>query len=314
MAGQKNLARYVVGGATLIALLAAPPATADGGTSRNLRPLSGYVDANGTDGGEPGTPQDDIPFAPQRPQVTARPHQLQVAMTAPLQGAVEHSASLPPMEPNLRPGMPFDERYLPPLDTEEGWYWIPRWAAGMWHRDQVTQQGKIAFLKLHWLATDHVTTPEPWGWQMDKNGGIWHYWHVPYLEVHDLGQTVDLKLVRHYEAVAMTNEQCVLRLWASTIRVDKLSRQVVFVYQQEELDTIHLLSVGQEKQDGSDKWFDADGRPMKAVFRNDGFVANNTLVKQFAPIDNYKGKNMRTSFRAFLVSHGMANLVPDDLR
>jgi hypothetical protein len=208
--------------------------------------------------------------------------------------------------------MPFDEKNLPPLDTEEGWFLIPEWGAGTWHKDcQITRGKGPGGSDL--IERNYTTYLEPIGWQKDKSGGIWHYYHLPCLEMHDLGDSTEAKLITHYTPLQISNQQCVICNWYRTIRVNKATHLIELIYQQEEIDSYKPTGQGQVRQDSSVKWFDAFGKPCAiggSFF--DSIYSDNYRIKPFMPVNFYHDKDMRTSLKTYLISHGMAELVPDD--
>src|SRR5262249_17513184 len=157
--------------------------------------------------------------------------------------------------------------------------------------------------------------PDPIGWQMDKRGGIWDYWHIPTFERHDMGSSEELKLVLRNEPIRISEQECVFRAYAQTVRVNKFTRRIESAFQQEELQTCHPVPGG-FRQASYVRWFDASGRPggsLSGMF-TENIWANCYIIKPYAPVNFYRGKDMRTSFKTYLMSHGMADLVPDDLQ
>src|ERR1700679_915401 len=66
------------------------------------------------------------------------------AHAQPLQAGIEQSATIGQVAPPLQAGAAFDERNLPRLHTQTGWYLVPNWYGGLWHRE--TQTDKVGFV------------------------------------------------------------------------------------------------------------------------------------------------------------------------
>ena len=235
--------------------------------------------------------------------------------TTPLRGEVQMQPK--PIPPGLMPGRRFDPRLLPPEGTEDGWFWIPNWAAGMFHQDFQTTLGpmvRVGFsvLNLSQTTENHVTSPEPSGWQMDKNGGIWDYYHLPILSRHEGNDFIEYKLVTKSKAIEINNSQMVGRDFCQTIRVNKFTGIIQTVYQQIDISKTRPTPLG-TRTDFLTYWFDEYGRPGTAINRkpSDIITGESKRVSPYAPVNVWKGKDMRASFRLFLLSHGMANLVPE---
>jgi len=96
---------------------------------------------------------------------------------SPLQGSVRLSETLPPVPPQLRAGVVFNAGNLPANDTSTGWYRIPSWFAGTWHREFETDtlpNGKVQ-TQLSRVDVQH-------GHQVDRRKGIWHHHSEPFAQ------------------------------------------------------------------------------------------------------------------------------------
>lgn len=257
------------------------------------------------------------PVLPQTAPLSSAVHAEDFLSTTPLRGAVEKQPSAIPM--GLMPGRRFDPRLLPPEGTEDGWYWIPEWSAGIFHRDFQTTLGptvRVGFSTMNLSRTteDHVTDNEPSGWQMDKNGGIWDYFHLPRTERHEGSDFIEYKIIRKYQPIEMSISQCVSRIFAQTIRVNKFNGIIQMVYQQDEINKSRPTALG-FRQDSLCYWFDENGRPGTSLNRkpSDIITGESKRIRPFSPVNVWKGKDMKASFRLFLLSHGKADLVPEDV-
>ena len=236
----------------------------------------------------------------------------------PLRGLVEKQPK--PIPLGLMPGRRFDPNLLPAEGTEEGWYWIPDWAAGIFHRDSQTTLGptvRLGFRSINLSRTieDHVTDNEPSGWQMDRKGGIWQYFHLPQTERHEGADFIEYKVILKHQPVEISNTQFITRTFAQSIRVNKFNGIIVMVYQQDDINKSQPTGLGY-RQDSLCHWFDQYGRPGSVVNkkRTDLITSESKRIRSFAPVNVWKGKDMKASFHRFLLSHGKADLVPEETR
>lgn len=221
-----------------------------------------------------------------------------------LQGGIEHSENMPPVEPALRAGAIFNESVIQSLSAEEGWYWVPAWMVGSWHRETET--------KCTWLGNfTHLSRTDKFcGKQRDRNGEYWDYYLVPYLQPVDAGPFIEYKIMRGYFILPSEPGTFTIRYVSTCIRVDKRTRRIFSSHNQEDINRYSPYAPGVLRNDGSLRAFDAAGRPSKPV--KCFYFA--TMMQPFQPLNYLNGKDMRLSFRNYLLTHGLAELIPDDLR
>ncbi len=223
----------------------------------------------------------------------------------PLQGGVSLSETLPAVEPALRAGSTFNEANLPAMGTTQGWYWIPTWAAGIWHREVMTYLGPDGTGQTQLSRVNHF-----WGDQVDNQGGIWHHHNEPYGEREDLPQWTEWKTVLVREPVLITAQQMQMHFRATTIQVERATGKIHESYQQEEMQYLRPEGPGAMYQESWIKFFDQMGKP-KGMEHG---VAHLALIQPFQPVpyDRKTALDLRQDFQLYLASHGYQYLVPNN--
>ncbi len=218
-----------------------------------------------------------------------------------LNAEIEHSATLPAMSAPLRAGASFNASSLPQVQAIGVWYLIPAWMPGMWHRQVETTIYPPE-------ARKTITAPvdEGWGMQKDKFGGCWNYHLEPNMEQNPGGNYYDYCVIQQKEVLQMLPKSFTVRYRAYTVRVSSPDNVIRQVWQQEEIQRISYVEAGLTKRESSVQFFDESGQPTGSVQA----YAFMNLIKPYQPIDFLNGKDLRQDFRAFLLAHGMTNLVP----
>lgn len=220
----------------------------------------------------------------------------------PLKAGIEHVERVAPVNPRLLPGQIFDERNLPPLGTTTGWYRIPNWYAGNWHRETQVISGFFGLVK----TASKSSRNERRGYQRDALGGVWDYRDEPALDPVDLGSSIDLKFVQVREPIAITGKAVTIRYLATAVLVDKLTRQILRTCQEEDIHTWYPVSASSLRCDASQKFFDVSGLPLG----NQRGYFYEQMIQPYAPVDYFNGKDLKADFKLYLQSHGMANRIP----
>jgi hypothetical protein len=223
-----------------------------------------------------------------------------------LQGGVSDLAeALPPVQPSLRAGANFNEANLPAMGTVLGWYWIPAWAAGIWHRQTMTYDLPDGSRKTQLSSVDHF-----WGQQVDNRSGIWNHHNEPYGEREEMPGIIEWKTVVMKEPVVVSNEGMKVHFRATTVQVERASGRIRRSYQQEEMQNLRPAGPSMMAQESWIKFFDQMGRPLG----NEHAVAQLTLSQPFVPenVDRKTGLNLQQDFRAFLAANNLQYLMPGE--
>jgi hypothetical protein len=213
-----------------------------------------------------------------------------------LQGGVQMSEALPAVQPDLRAGAAFNPANLPQAATVGGWYLIPAWAAGTWHRDTmtyVTSQGEQTVLS----KVNHF-----WGQQMDSQGRIWQHHNEPYTEREEMPGLVEWKTVVEKEPLKITPKEMKMHFKASTVAVNAQTGMIVKSYQQEEVQFLRPAEPGYMVQDSYIRLFDEMGRPQSTEHGG----AQLTLYRPFSPIpvDQRTGLDLKNDLANYMSTHG----------
>jgi len=225
-----------------------------------------------------------------------------------LQGGVEHSQILPALPRSLDVGADFNQALLsasPPID---GWYWIPDWLAGDWRREQETVVSSVDFRTGEENREPHTisaTEIAQFGVQRDRFGGVWHC-RLATGGMADCGDYLSVALVQSQEPVVVSQEKVIVRDVFTELQVNKETHAIMYSAQAESLTRYQPARDGVLNTTTSIKFFDEHGMPLKGQHNQ----SYDMRTKPFVPLDSYKGKDLRTLFRQFLVSQGKPEYVP----
>ncbi len=231
-----------------------------------------------------------------------------------LQGfAEQHSDRMAPVEPQFQVGAVFNQEAVPQLEPNNEWYWIPSWYAGQKHADTATVLQDYNFQTGQSVQSNRVITNRQdlsIGFQPDRNGQIWEFKRAPYTAIVEGDGFFTTMMVRNRDPIKVTEDCVIIRLVQTSVNVDKRSRRILKTLQEEQINTYTPGTAGSMNLQASLKTFGADGMPQLQelscrVVKNAG---------SFKPIDIYQGRDMRMLFRNFLLTHGYASYLPDNLK
>jgi hypothetical protein len=219
-----------------------------------------------------------------------------------LQGGVEHSDRMAPVQPALRVGITYDESKVEKPNPTKIWYRVPPWLAGKWQRDESNQ---VSRLDCRTGINDarasafrsHGTTA--WGSQRDRLSGIWDYVSLPYTTEVTSDTERDKDFCTDESIIFDSDARVILRSVYTRTALDK-TNIIRSVSQMEEIDTYLPCGPGMFRQEYSMKQFDDRGNP---VCLTKGW---SVYKKNASPVLNGNDP----SFRQYLMTTGMANLVP----
>jgi hypothetical protein len=226
-----------------------------------------------------------------------------------LTGGVEHSQSLPPVDPRFRPGVPYDANLIPQMQPGNQWYWIPDWFAGSWHSERsftlASYDLKTGDKKK--LRDPHVSiSDEVRGFQRDSHGIVWQYKSAPYRRTVDHDGMFEIQLVKVNEPVEVTQDHVIARYVGTNIEVDRATNRIKRVWQGESIQEYYPISPVEVRCNASVQQFGADGKPVWL----EKVSKASTRTQPFMPIDIYQGRDLRPMFKDFLTALGHADLVP----
>jgi hypothetical protein len=188
------------------------------------------------------------------------------------------------------------------------WFMIPTWMAGAWLKDgdmttNVTDlRTGMSSSQREWTENRMETT---WGHQQDAQG---NYWHVNILPAERDGNSAG-KLVR-FVTVAQKCEntmpsQLLTRTHYVVSESNPWNSQPIDTFQQESLNHYALGGRNQLVNTSSNRVFTYQG----AAVREGHLVSEFAKIRQFAPIANLNGIDLRASLSDYLQSHSLGHLV-----
>lgn len=226
-----------------------------------------------------------------------------------LKAGVEHSQELPALPASLRVGATFDNKLLSGSSSSaDGWYHIPAWLAGGWHRDQETVIYSQDYQTGNENREPHIISgvqDAQFGVQQDRSGGIWHC-RLARAGVADCGSYLSCALIQSQEPVLVSGDKVLIRDVFTMLHVNKETGAIIYSAQSESLTRYEPMQDGVIKTTSSLKTFDADGMPQKRQIN----VSYDKRMEPFSVLNSYKGSDLRTEFSQFLKSDGKENLIP----
>lgn len=231
------------------------------------------------------------------------------AHAEPLQAHIQHTETMPSVNPELRPGSKFNLNIRNEI-ADNRWVKIPAWLAGTWLVDSETTvsrqdcvTGQTSYASTYFKAKSRFT----YGYQRDREGGIWHYLGVPYCSATDFPGFTEYHQVSSKEFVENTPQKVSIKTQFAVVRVSKSTRQVIETLQQESITTYTFYNVDQLEMASSTKVFDAQGT-ARNVACNQAVVSR---AEPFMQIDHDGGKDFHELFRQFLLAHNLQKLLSD---
>ncbi len=231
-----------------------------------------------------------------------------------LQGGINHAEELPALEDTLRPGRIFSDDLLikAGTGTNDLWFYIPSWFAGTRHSEECLVMYRYDY------KTGQTTTPMQWqlnrqdstsGYLQDRNGGIWDYHALPSIQHVESDQVNAILYVKKITPLMGNQDKLVIKYEELSVSVNKRTNKILQVLQQEQINTITSPTPGDLKIEISVKVFDFDGNPLR-LEQSDMTLK---MTKPFERKETYNGVDLKRSFRDYLISHHMENLVPNDM-
>jgi hypothetical protein len=228
-----------------------------------------------------------------------------------LQASIQSDGWYQANKSKIAKGMIWSDDLLPELETSEMWYLMPKGLAGTWRQTKVGRtdlayQCKFPIRKcsMTWSVVH----------QIDHEGGEWFYAGVPFVERADLGRRNAVYVTTGYQqrradpsryGQAVQCEQVI-----NVIEYAKSNNKITNAYTQYRTTIRHgpswqdwnlttpLYSTRAVAMDGGTSWTESG--------------ADCRRVASFTPTDvSPAGKDLKRSFRQFLLSHALANLIPD---
>ncbi|MBX9770461.1 MAG: hypothetical protein K2X29_03775 [Candidatus Obscuribacterales bacterium] len=209
-----------------------------------------------------------------------------------------------PIKGDLKVHKLFSSIEMPAEDKDDTWYKIPKWRAGEFHREKQTNYNSDGIGHESVSKADHV-----YGMQMDKNGDIWHHMSWPRItKVSSNDGSTQIKIINKYEPVSLNDTEFCVKISSTNIDVDDKTGKIIRLAKQEEFDRYFPIAKGVARGNCIIQGFSHHGRPNTEVEK---CSVEEHLVKPFAVVNTFRGKNLRESFRNFLQSHELASLIPD---
>ncbi len=227
-----------------------------------------------------------------------------------LQGNVSHSENLPELDPHICIGAQFDENMLPKPVQNDDWYQIPYWFAGKFAMSEKT------IVSYYSYKTDTQTQPNrtiPYefssvhGCQIDSLNTVWDCSRVPHICRARGSNFIDIAYVYSQQAIEVNSDRVIFKSAGYGIRVSTGSNRIIRIFPQVDwLSTFYPDDEGHIKRELISIVYDRYGN---AITRG---VETSILTKTepFHRVDMFNSKDLRESFRTYLISQGLANLVP----
>ncbi len=217
---------------------------------------------------------------------------------------VEFRATVAPVPLKLQAGATFQESNLPPQNTGKGWYRIPSWFAGYWHREALIEK-KFGYPDRRQVSQRDMRR----GYQVDHRGDIWHPRNEPFTVRVDRGDSYDLNNTIEMKPLEVSPNQVVLEIHAMGIRVSKADGRIISNIQKREVHTFRPGKPGRTiEAESTGMGYDQQGRPLlDKPFKK---YYSEYLKAPFKPIRNEDGRDYFSDFCEYLQSTNQADLIP----
>jgi hypothetical protein len=226
-----------------------------------------------------------------------------------LQGGVQHSEQLAPVQSGLKVGATFDAANLEQGTASRIWYRVPPWMVGNWQDDDYTntstqdyQTGTINSQAKTYAQ--HSTGS--WGRQRDRLGGIWSWIDLP----ASGEESTDTEIDKDYhtdDSIIFDSDTKLIRRYVYTRTAVSKATNTIRSVSQYECFTTYTMYGDKMKSEYSMKEFDDRGKPKNLT---KGWSIGHKIEPFTAHNFDLKKQDVRPSFREYLKSQGLDNLVP----
>jgi hypothetical protein len=219
----------------------------------------------------------------------------------PALGQSDFENKVAPVPLKLQAGATFQESSLPPQNTGRGWYRIPSWFAGYWHREEMIEK-QPGQPDRRTLSRRDMRR----GYQADIRGEIWHPRNEPFTVRVDRADSYDLNNTIEMKPLAISESKVVLEIRAMGIRVNKADGRIISNIQKREVHTFRP-GRGVILAESTGMGYDQQGRPLL----DKPFLKYYTerLKQPFRPVDEEDGRNYYSDFCDYLDSTNQADLI-----
>ncbi len=235
-----------------------------------------------------------------------------------LEGTVQHSNALPPVDPRLKPGSKFDLRRLPINDPLSLLWWrVPEWLAGTWRNSGKVK--RLSFVDLENpdkkegfnMLDIHYPDSEVIGYQEDRGKAIWTCVLTPYMGRTKQGENTNVSVIHSAVPLETSQHQVVLKFLATTVVIGR-NKRIISVSQRESIQTYRPVDANKVIVLSSMKFFDDEGQ---AKYESDLLSHCHRQLPyhelQYLPAPQPLTLiDLRQSFDKFLHSQQMDGLIP----
>src|SRR5262249_12279079 len=151
-----------------------------------------------------------------------------------LQGGIEHSEKLAPVEKEFRRGSKIDFSKTNNNESVNRWYRLPDWAAGKWTSIQATRTYARDLRSNREQRTPETRSTKmdfSWGFQKDKTGQVWEFAKEPYSLTMEDAEHKILKRIKKREFLESTDKKVTLKFLTENVVVNKRNDQVILTLQ-----------------------------------------------------------------------------------
>ncbi len=229
-----------------------------------------------------------------------------------VQGGVEHSEKLAPVESKFLPGSVWKEGEKD--GSKSTWIRIPEWLAGTWFADTETatlRQDLVGHREsAHTPFNFRAKSRFSYGTQRDGRGGIWHYLKLPYTSATDFPEFVEYHQVLTKDFTNQAEQAVSFKSMVAAARVQRTSKEIVEAFQQESVTNYEPVEDGVIKMLASTRRYDETGKPQMQADNE----ARIHRVEKFSPTAKDGSIDMQKSLFDYLRSHKMEYLIPVELK
>ncbi len=227
--------------------------------------------------------------------------------TITLTGGIEHAERLPPVPPQIEPGAVYNMEKAKPVDE---WYRLPNIMAGTWETYQRIDDNGMNLVdgsRLPRQVTPMHAVVEK-GRQIDARGDIWDCYLTGTTRQSTLpGRTRNIT-GKQFKLLETTADSTLTETTSTQVDVDSDKGRIVQVLQVECITRTKCRS-GSLFAVASVKTFSKNGTPTFLTQQKTEYHR----VKEFVPVNEVNGRNLRDSFYAFLEAKGSQNLIPNEI-
>jgi hypothetical protein len=218
-----------------------------------------------------------------------------------LEGGVEHSENLAPVENSLRPGATYSQSKALAQQSvlRNHWYEVPEWLSGTWQQEESVQSDLLIYAtneRSRKKVTHRDHSVRTYGDQVDQQGRIWSFDDCPFVVNGRYENKITYGIFRTFDPVEKTRDSITFKSLQTSVSVNPLTRQIETTVTKESITKFTALGKDKCSTESSVKVFDMNGQPLQLY----EVKSVRDKIQPFTPRNEFDGEDLRAMLTQFL--------------